>query len=53
MLYELQQATEKVGLKINYNKTKMIINIVPREKIIIEDIAIEMIEKYMNILAMK
>jgi len=45
ILYD-QQATQKVGLKINYNKMKMVINLVPSKEVIIEDIAIEMIKKY-------
>jgi len=46
MLCELQQITQKVGLKINYNKIKMMTNLVPNKEVIIEDAAVEIVEKY-------
>jgi len=42
----LQQTTEKIDLKINYNKIKMMINLVSSEKVVIEDNAIEIVEEY-------
>jgi len=47
MLCKLQQATQRIGPKINYNKTKMMTNL-SNEEIIIEDTAIEIIEKYLE-----
>lgn len=46
MLEELQQAIHKVGLKINYNKTKMMTDLVPSEPITIENEKIEIVDKY-------
>jgi len=41
MLYKLQWSTQKIGLEINYNKTRMMTKLVPSE----EDTAIEIVEK--------
>jgi len=40
---EMQQATQKVGLKINYNKSKMMTSLVSSEEVII---AVKIVEKY-------
>jgi len=43
-----QQAAQKIDLRINCNKIKMMTNLVPSEEIIIEDTidTIEIVEKY-------
>lgn len=49
MLRELQQATQKVGLKINYSKTKMMTNLVFSEPMKLENMEVEAVEKYTSL----
>lgn len=46
MLRELQQATQRVGLKINYSKTKTMTNLVFSEPLKLQNTEIEAVEKY-------
>jgi len=49
MLYKLQQATQKVGLKISCDETNDDQPCSLVEKVIIEDTAIEIVGKYINL----
>lgn len=46
MLIDLKNASKKVGLQINYSKTKMMTNLVPSELIKVDGSRIELVEKY-------
>ncbi|XP_072388223.1 uncharacterized protein [Diabrotica undecimpunctata] len=46
MLNELGDAARKVGLYINYQKTKMMTNLVPSHPLRVEDVEIEIVDSY-------